>query len=997
MQYDTKQKQEQILYNQVLEQEIDNNKVTITGYLPSDAVIEIKIADYTKVEQQLKDYINEKNNLQLAYDIKIISGEKEFEPNELGEEVEVTIQGINSEDNKTYKVIHINDDQSENVENTDKDENSENNEKIEEIEEVETTKDGIKFKANEFSTYAVLSEETEDVNVEESNTQSDVVTLAEEPQQIFRSIQVKSTVNAWDGSIADSFSWGNGTESEPYLIVDGKELAYLAEQVRNGNTFAGQYFQITNDIDLNNMAWTPIGTNQNSFQGILDGAGHTISNAKITVSNLPDRTYETYGIFASIGGGNTRTIIRNVELSNINIDITASGNTGSTSIFGTNQDAEGLHIGTLTGAMYRNASILNVIVKDSLIQDTNVINIIDSPFQFSVGGIVGYIANTYNNNTNPGINNTYVIDNCYSETIISLDATAASGSGWFGSSYNGHGHYHTGGIVGTIRGQAVWPTNSLYAGTIDSNGFIGPIFGALINNTRYSSTNTYATIWNGNDAGNLTTNNLYYTNYSANGTRFTSSVTSGTSNQRLSNSSSNIGYVQGVNKGSYTNNLNTVLNVFNNNVNSSNRYVNWNYENGTFSFKERLTTDVNENPEYTYNIEITDPYEIGQYTLRWYKNGYEDSSIQGTSYVWQENEIEDENMVVITFDGQYYAVTKFTIPKVGVYIIFNINENTNSVVADLEIIGLRNTTINDYTFQWYKVDSILGTEEIITGATSQTLNNLEYGEEYKLVATNTVLPRWTRDDSFVYGNRNLVYVDYSYGNDNNDGFSPETPVRTLSTAYGKLSNDAKEMKQNIIVIMNDYRSNSFMNSQNDSTYNKKALITGMYNGIDYNSRIYFYGSTSSYRYLGEDTTFMYLDFYGGNNQLYLYLQGYSMTIDEGVTMVGYATSNTNQGLLGGNAPAVHIICGWLRYNYAKLPRNNAELIIKSGTYGRIIGGGSPGTSGASNLQNNTSHNFMGSSMEDSFKLNITIDIKNSTTASNYDYDVNLLTRRICLW
>lgn len=92
---------------------------------------------------------------------------------------------------------------------------------------------------------------------------------------------------------------------------------------------------------------------------------------------------------------------------------------------------------------------------------------------------------------------------------------------------------------------------------------------------------------------------------------------------------------------------------------------------------------------------------------------------------------------------------------------------------------------------------------------------------------------------------------------------------------------------------------------------------------------------------------------------------------------------------GRNAPAVHIICGWLQYNESVLPRNNAKVIIKSGTYGRIIGGGSPGTS--SGQGQTTSHDFTGSSMEDSFKINITIDIKNSTTDLKYDYDVNLLT------
>ena len=58
---------------------------------------------------------------------------------------------------------------------------------------------------------------------------------------------------------------------------------------------------------------------------------------------------------------------------------------------------------------------------------------------------------------------------------------------------------------------------------------------------------------------------MYYTNYRAKNRSFTTSVTSGNSTQRISNSQNNIGYVQGVNKGSYTTNMNQMLNIFNNN------------------------------------------------------------------------------------------------------------------------------------------------------------------------------------------------------------------------------------------------------------------------------------------------------------------------------------------------------------------------------------------------------------------------------------------------
>ena len=486
---------------------------------------------------------------------------------------------------------------------------------------------------------------------------------------------------------------------------------------------------------------------------------------------------------------------------------------------------------------------------------------------------------------------------------------------------------------------------------------------------------------------------MYYTNYSANGRRFTVSVTSGTSTQRISSSTTNIGSVQGVNKGSYTTNMNTVLNMFNNNVTTDNKYVSWNYQDGEFTFKERLTSNVNENPTYTYNIEITDPYDIGNYTYRWYKNGIEDTSIQGTSYTWTENYLEDENMIVVVYDGEYYTVAKFTIEKLGVDIVFDINEANDSVTASLTGDGLKYTSVDAYTFQWYEVD-ITGEETIIDGATTLTLGNLEDGMSYKLVATNTQIPQLSTEDSFEYGDRTVIYVKENGGSDRNNGLTPETPVKTLATAYGKLNRNGTR-NSNVIVIMDTYTAESswqsdgsFWEDETSSTFNKPVTITGMYDNIDYEGLLYFYSGTGSYRFLTADTNFQYITLYGDRDQMYFYLQGYSLTMGEGVVMQNYATSNTNQGLLGGNAPAFHIICGWLQYNYRTLPRNNPEIIIKSGTYGRIIGGGSPGTSAG--IGQTTSHDFMGSSMEDSFKINITIDIKNSTT-SGYDYDVNLLT------
>lgn len=39
---------------------------------------------------------------------------------------------------------------------------------------------------------------------------------------------------AWDGSIATAFAGGTGTESDPYQIANGAQLAYLASEVNKG-------------------------------------------------------------------------------------------------------------------------------------------------------------------------------------------------------------------------------------------------------------------------------------------------------------------------------------------------------------------------------------------------------------------------------------------------------------------------------------------------------------------------------------------------------------------------------------------------------------------------------------------------------------------------------------------------------------------------------------------------------------------------------------------
>ncbi len=133
-----------------------------------------------------------------------------------------------------------------------------------------------------------------------------------------------TTLNAqsvWDGSVAESFAGGTGTEEDPYLIEDGAQLAYMGQLMReNGSQYKGVYFKLisniilnedvlTDDLKLNKEKesefnkWLPIGDYNSSsdktyaFHGYFDGGGYCISGVY-----CPDN-YSCAGLFALINDG----------------------------------------------------------------------------------------------------------------------------------------------------------------------------------------------------------------------------------------------------------------------------------------------------------------------------------------------------------------------------------------------------------------------------------------------------------------------------------------------------------------------------------------------------------------------------------------------------------------------------------------------------------------------------------------------------------------------
>ena len=127
-----------------------------------------------------------------------------------------------------------------------------------------------------------------------------------------------SAATVWDGTTAESFSSGTGTETDPYIIMSGSELALMASNVNSG-IGNGAYYKLGADIVLNEnvldenynknsgtfTSWaTPIGTSSNKFSGVFDGDNHTISGMYC------DKSGAVGGLF----GYTNKVTIRNLKL-----------------------------------------------------------------------------------------------------------------------------------------------------------------------------------------------------------------------------------------------------------------------------------------------------------------------------------------------------------------------------------------------------------------------------------------------------------------------------------------------------------------------------------------------------------------------------------------------------------------------------------------------------------------------------------------------------------
>ena len=151
-------------------------------------------------------------------------------------------------------------------------------------------------------------------------------------------------------------------------ISSASAMSAFAVMVNNGKTFENYTVTLDADIDLNNVAWTPIGPSgdgKNKFMGTFDGCNHTISNLNVT----QEAGHHAAGLFGALNGTVQNLIIDGAEIKNLS--------SGPSTVNGT---------AVVAGSIYTSGLINNVTVKNAKVQGNRYL-----------GGISGYVYGSITN------------------------------------------------------------------------------------------------------------------------------------------------------------------------------------------------------------------------------------------------------------------------------------------------------------------------------------------------------------------------------------------------------------------------------------------------------------------------------------------------------------------------------------------------------------------------------------------------------------------------
>ena len=209
-----------------------------------------------------------------------------------------------------------------------------------------------------------------------------IVCIAMMPVAVFAETPAAEPAGVWTDSAATEFGGGAGTAKNPYQIATAEQLAKLAADINSGigdkeYTHSGEYFILTDNIDLSAHRWVPIGSGSHSQNNTGNGSFHAFSgyfngNEKKITGLYVDESKEknSAGFFGNVSG---------YKIENLTIEDAYVKSEAMTNPEGQIVDAVGILIGNASEGYGMSTTIKNCNVSGTV--ETN---------KAISGGLVGY-------------------------------------------------------------------------------------------------------------------------------------------------------------------------------------------------------------------------------------------------------------------------------------------------------------------------------------------------------------------------------------------------------------------------------------------------------------------------------------------------------------------------------------------------------------------------------------------------------------------------------
>ena len=731
---------------------------------------------------------------------------------------------------------------------------------------------------------------------------------------------------------------GKGTKEDPWKISSDLELAKLALDVTKGNSqtmYSGNYFQLSENIDLSKGIWMPIGTlndtNAGFFGGTFDGDGKTISNMKIywTTNGTKEASW---GLFSRLRGKdeNNYATVTNLIIENASLETQKDKlPTGTGTV----------KIGIVASDLVDYAEVSNIIIRNSKITDNE--EKYTAANVCRIGGIIGYLSSSNNSN-----NSNFRIFNLSSDTEINIHKNATLKKPTSVT------------VAGAIGCATTWGTNK--KNIMPTNIYV---HGKKMVTNKKGSTGSVVAFYS------LTYLNTYKTKYAATIDTwfYTSEVGTNTYSDGNIKETAKFG---------------KEFTDINNNFINANQLEKktWTYSSTskTFSFSSvhlsfnRATTDV--------LTVMTDAGVESKETYDWYATDEKGE--------WKKVNTETSNTFILPrqdYDQNVYAIgdgarTNAVLVKaihVNASLATSNSTYTVTVTNDTEEKYSNKDLGLDIKYQWYNGDTELSSE---TSSSFKRPTTASYNDKYSchiLVTSGGKTFLDTRVSATT-----VVYLDPAEGDDNNSGYTKDAPMKTWKGAYSKLSK-AGSWDENIIVLMGESNkdvtnntTNGFNitnnntggniltkekwdNAQKNSPLFRNVTITGEYGDYKDGGSIEITSLDKGLPLWG-DTRFENITFKntseGTSSYKNIFCQYNNLEMGKGIKMEGFKDNAINYGTIDGAVTTPMQIFGGFSNDGRFYPLSNKSNIdafnesmphkekgfsitIKSGFYSAICVGG----------------------------------------------------------